>query len=299
MKSAVALGLFDGVHSGHRKVIEYPVKLAERGFVPCVLTFSNATLTQKQGRSFKYIYTDEQKSRILKSLGIVRIFEVDFNNVKNMSGESFAAEFLANKLNAGWVTCGRDFRFGHNAACGSDELIELGHKYGFETSVADDVNINGEKVSSNKIRTLLSDGDVAAAARLLGDNYKISGNVVHGYKIGRTLNFPTINQLFNDGQLTVKYGVYASQTNINGKWLDSVTNVGVKPTIAGNRSPLAETYIIGFSGNLYDTFTQVRLIKFLRSEMKFNSLDELKTAMSHDIASSITILKSTDSSFTP
>lgn len=282
-RRSVALGIFDGVHLGHRAVM----KLTENDVIPAVFTFNNTSLHTKQGRMIEYIYTDEQKSSLIRDLGISDIFSENFSDIRNMSGSEFAENIIAEKLEASSVACGRDFRFGRDASCGINELAELGRKYGFEVRVAEDILQGGKAVSSGRIRSLLSEGNVAEAAKLLGRSYMISGRIVHGKQIGRTLDFPTVNQLFAQGQLVPGFGVYAGTVMIGGRQYDTVTNIGVKPTIAGERSPLAETHIIGFSGDLYGKCCDVELKRFIRPEVRFDSLEQLKEQISRDISTCI------------
>lgn len=282
-KRSVALGIFDGVHLGHRAVM----KMTENSGIPAVFTFNNTSLPTKQGRMIEYIYTDAQKEALIRALKIREIFSENFSDIRNMSGSEFAENIIVRKLGAASVACGRDFRFGRDASCGINELSVLGRRYGFEVMVAEDVLCGGEPVSSGRIRSLLGQGDVIAAAELLDRSYMISGRIVHGRQIGRTLDFPTINQLFAEGQLIPCCGVYASETVIGGYDYDSVTNIGVKPTVGGENKPLAETHIIGFSGDLYGKELDVELRRFLRPEVKFNSLEELREQISKDVSNSV------------
>ncbi|MBQ6180783.1 MAG: riboflavin biosynthesis protein RibF [Ruminococcus sp.] len=282
-KTAVALGLFDGVHLGHRAVISRPAEMASGGLVPTVFTFRNTSLSFKQGRRIEYIYTDSYKERLIRSLGIEDVISEDFSSLKDLSGEDFAGRILSERLCASCVVCGRDFRFGRNASCGITELAELGKRFGFTAELAEDVTADGENVSSNRIRELLSNGRPEKAAQLLGAEYTIYGKAVHGKQIGRTIDFPTVNQLFEAEQLVPLYGVYASAVNIDGREYRAVTNIGVKPTIEGERAPLAETHILGFTGDLYGETLEIRIKRFIRSERKFSSLDELKAQISADI----------------
>lgn len=282
-KRSVALGIFDGVHLGHRAVM----KMTEKSGIPAVFTFNNTSLRTKQGRMIEYIYTDAQKSALIGSLGIREIFSENFSNIRDMSGNEFAENIIVRKLEAASVACGRDFRFGRDASCGINELSVLGRRYGFEVMVAEDVLCGGEPVSSGRIRSLLRQGDVTTAAELLDRSYMISGRIVHGRQIGRTLDFPTINQLFAEGQLIPCCGVYASETVIGGYHYDSVTNIGVKPTVGRENKPLAETHIIGFNGDLYGKELDVELRRFLRPEVKFNSLEELREQISKDVSNSV------------
>ncbi len=281
-KTAVALGIFDGVHLGHRKIIEFAKHFEKSGFVPTVFTFANVTVAQKQGRKQEYIYTDRQKESILEKLGMQYCYSADFASLKNLSGEEFVQKILLEKLNAHHVVCGQDFRFGKNASCGIEELVKFGQRYGFGVVIGPDIMEEGEKISSGKIRTLLAEGSVAEANRLLGAPYNICAEVVGGNRIGRTLDFPTINQQFEEGQLVPKRGVYHTLTEISGRKYASVTNVGVKPTVEKNIQPLAETHILGFSGDLYDKTIEVEFCGFIRGEKKFASLEELKNQISAD-----------------
>lgn len=277
-KTAVALGLFDGVHHGHRRVVSRAVKLSERGLAPAVFTFRTESVKFKHGRPMEYIFPNSVKLELLEECGIRYVYSPDFDEVKEMSGEDFVREILLKKMNAGIVICGDDFRFGKNAGCGVRELKEFAAEYGFE---AETVRLDG--FSSEKYRELLREGK---AEELLasGDPYKISAEVVRGNKIGRTLNFPTINQQFAPGQLVPKHGVYATTVLINGNIYRSVTNIGVKPTVEKNIQPLAETHILDFSGDLYGSFVDVGFCGFIRGEKKFASLEGLKNQISADIA---------------
>lgn len=283
-KTAVALGLFDGVHLGHRKIIEFTKRFEECGFAPTVFTFGSSGITEKQGRRQEYIYTDPQKETILEKLGMRYCFSADFSSLKNLSGEEFMREILLKKLNAYHVVCGHDFRFGRNAECGIEELIRYGQKHGFGVVIGPDIMQNGEKISSQRIRELLENGKIKEANRLLGARYNIAGEVVHGNELGRTLDFPTINQKFSIGQLVPKRGVYHTLTEIDGRKYTSVTNVGVKPTVEKNIQPLAETHILDFSGDLYGKTVKVEFCGYIRGEMKFASVEELKKQVHKDIA---------------
>lgn len=277
-KSAVALGLFDGVHLGHRAVLNIAV---ESGLVPFVFTFNPETVAVKS--SLGYIYNKEEKDRLLADCGIEQIYSVDFSDVCGMNGEEFVKNILIDRLNAGFVCCGNNFRFGKNASCGTAELRELGRKYGFEVKVADDVVYEGETVSSTAVRNMLLNGDTVRAWQFLGRPYTISKTVVHGAELGRTIGFPTINQVFSKGQLVLKFGVYASDVCIDGAWYRAMTNIGMKPTVNYNGIPLAETHIMDFSGDLYGMRVQINIREFIRPEQKFNSVDELKKQIAEDM----------------
>ena len=289
-KRAVALGIFDGVHLGHRRVMEITAGTAENGFAPSAFTFRSNTIRRKQGRSLEYIYTDKNKERIINALDIKDVFSEDFGSLKGLSGEEFVREILVKRLNTGIAVCGDDFRFGHNAMCGADDLVRFGKEYGFDAIIVPEERMNGEKVSSRRIRELLLDGNMKDASVLLGDRYSIFTEVVKGAQLGRTIGFPTINQLFAVGQLVPACGVYASTALIDGKRFPAMTNIGVKPTVCYGGAPLAETYIHGFSGSLYGKCFPVELWEFIRPERKFGSLDELKNQINTDVEHCLNIL---------
>lgn len=277
-KSAVALGLFDGVHLGHRAVLKLAV---ESGLVPSVFTFSPEAVSGKS--SMGYIYSESEKSALLRKCGISDIYSVSFNDVCNLSGDEFVKNILINRMNAGFVCCGNDFRFGKNASCGVNELREMGVKYGFDFASADDIKWENVTVSSTEIRKFLLDGDVVKAHMFLGRPYSINKKVIHGAELGRTIGFPTINQIFDKGQLVPKFGVYASSVCIDGYYYRAMTNIGMKPTVNYGGMPLAETHIIDFSGDLYDKNIDTEIMEFIRPEQKFNSVDELKLQIADDM----------------
>ena len=284
-RSAVALGLFDGVHIGHRAVLSAACGQCGKGLVPEVFTFSPESAAYKPDSDSGYIYGADTKNRLIRECGIKNICFPPFEKVCGLSGEEFVRRVLRERLNAAYVCCGRDFRFGSRASCGISELRELGRKYRFEIAVVDDVRSGENVVSSSGIRRLLRDGNIVKANELLGHSYIVSGTVVDGNHIGRTLDFPTINQDFAEGQLVPAYGVYSGKLSLDGEVFRTVTNIGVKPTIAGERRPLAETHIIGFSGDLYGRSLDVCLEHFIRGEKRFESLDELRAQIKEDIRS--------------
>ncbi|WP_294752305.1 bifunctional riboflavin kinase/FAD synthetase [uncultured Ruminococcus sp.] len=289
--SSVALGIFDGVHLGHRAVINAALAQREKGLAAAVFTFGPECALRKAGGSSGYIYTEAEKDMILREqLGVDIVFSPSFESLCGLSGEEFARDILAERMGAAHVCCGGDFRFGRKASCGAEELKGFGERFGFEVEVVGAVEYGGSIVSSSRIREILLAGDIPAANCLLGSDYFINAEVADGNHIGRTIDFPTINQDFGDGQLVPRYGVYATSTEINGKMYSSVTDVGVKPTIEGVRRPLAETHIIGFRGDLYGMTVSVSFHSFIRPERKFGSLDELKRQINADIKSAMNIL---------
>ena len=276
-RTAVSLGIFDGVHIGHRAVLNSAKK---SGLKTAVFTFLSETVTTKGNKGV--IYTDKRKLEILKELGVEYILSPEFSAFRDMSAEDFVKEVLAGAFNAGEVFCGVDFRFGKGAAAGVSELSRLCFKHDIRLNVTPPVMYRGQAVSSTRIKNALIDGDISSANAMLYEKFGYFEKVIHGNEIGRTLNFPTINQVIPQKTVLPKFGVYITEVEVLGKTYRGVSNVGVKPTV-GNKEPLIETHILNFSGNLYGESLKVRLVKFLREEKKFASLDELKRQVDFDI----------------
>lgn len=273
-KTCAALGLFDGLHHGHRRVIGAAM---EGSLAPAVFTFRTESVREKHGRPLEFICTNERKTELLRNMGIRYVYCPDFSDVRDMSGEEFVRDIICGIMNAGRVVCGENFRFGKMAQCGVKELEDFGRKYGFEVQT---VELDG--FSSEKYRELLRQGRVDELCGS-GDAYTLSARVEEGNRIGRTLDFPTINQHFAENQLVPRLGVYYTRTVIGGRSYPCVTNVGVKPTVEKNIKPLAETHILGFSGDLYGMRPGVEFRRYIRGERKFASLEELKIQISADI----------------
>ncbi len=282
--TAVAMGLFDGLHYGHRTVIRYAADIAERfrDAVPAVFTFDTASVTSKD---VDCILSREMKFELIDGLGVKYIYSPDFMNFKELSGEDFVQLVLCDKLFAKYAVCGEDFRFGRGAAWGVDELDGLCRKRGIRLYVVPPVREDGgERVSSTLIRRLIKEGKIEEANVMLGSKFTLKLPVAYGRQLGRKLDFPTINQYLPKKQLVPRFGVYASETVAEGRVYRSVTNIGVKPTV-GSDAPLAETYIMDFGGGeLYGETARVSLVSFIRPERKFDGIDELKKQIAEDTA---------------
>lgn len=286
----MAAGLFDGVHLGHKAVIGEAARIARenKDISAAVFTFDTATVTSKGG-ALGCILNREDKLSMLGQLGAEYVYSPDFQGFKEYSAERFVREVLCEKMRAKYVVCGTDFRFGKGASGNSEILKALGAEFGITVMTVPPVSEeNGRKISSSHIRELISEGNIRQANALLGYEYYFSLPVICGNKLGRTIDFPTINQRLERERALPKFGVYASRAEIDGRTYFGVTNVGVKPTVSENGEVLAETYIIGFDGDLYGEKVKLSLIDFIRPEVKFGSIDELKTQIKKDV---ITVLK--------
>lgn len=279
---SAALGLFDGVHLGHRRVL---AQAAECGTC-CVVTFAAGTMPQKQGRPVRYIYDDEQKRRLLMSCGADAVFALPFGEIAGMDGARYCREILREQLHVTDVVAGEDYRFGKDAACGAEDLLRFGREYGFSVQLVEQVrDADSVPVSSSRIRLLLENGGIERANALLGADYHILSPVITGNHLGSTvLGVPTANQAFVPWQCVPRGGVYASFAEIRGLTVPAITNIGVRPTVTGgDAEPIAETHLIGWEGELVGELLKVTLCTYLRPEQHFDSLDALAAQMRQDI----------------
>ncbi len=283
VKSAVALGNFDGLHLGHAKLIEEITK--RKGTDSYVYTFKvhpNKFIFDDPS-SVRLLIDNEQKIEILAQMGVGHICFEDFENVRDMSPADFIKKVLIDTLNCDIAVCGYNFTFGKKGAGNSEFLKSELAKYGALCIVVDPVTYNGIPVSSTRIRSLIESGAVDEAAQLLGRFYAIRRPVLHGRMLGRTMGIPTVNQSFDDDSVRPANGVYICRVLVNGEEYPAVCDVGTKPTVNG-KELLAETHIIGYDGNLYGETVEVAFLKRLRTEKKFSDTEELKTVIQNDIA---------------
>lgn len=277
-KTAVALGTFDGLHLGHMSVIGKAIGTGRRSLV---LLFSEHPQKVLNGTAPGAIIDSADEDMIIRSLGAEPV-RIDFAEIHDMSPRDFVSKILGDRLDAGFAACGFNYRFGKGGEGTAETLRAICGEYGIGVEVAEEVDHEGSPVSSTRIREAIAAGDVAAAGEMLGRAYSYNLVVEHGQARGRTLGFPTINQRFPEGFCLPRFGVYRSRTEVDGKTYDSVTNVGVRPTV-GSDAPSSETYIDGYSGDLYGRKIRVSLLSFIRPERKFDSVDELKKQVEKDI----------------
>ena len=272
---AVAVGTFDGIHSGHKKVLESAIL---SGHFPVALVINR----KKDENSPPAITTKKRRDELMESLGIKCILDIDFDNIYFLSPVEFVEDFLKNGLGAVSVSCGFNFKYGKNAVGDTALLKELCERNGIELCVAPPENYEGAPVSSTRIRAAVEEGKVRDAAKMLSRYFSFDFPVLQGDKIGRTLDMPTINQVFPKGFILPKVGVYAVNVSIEGKNYKGVCNIGPRPTI--DRTEFrAETNIIGFSGNLYGKRPRVSLVEYIRETKKFPSLSALREEVTRNI----------------
>lgn len=282
--TVVALGFFDGVHRGHQAVVARAVQLAQAGgFTPCVFTFTTGGATPESKRGYAAITTGKVKEKLLRGLGVKEIFCPEFDRFKDLSGEEFVRDLLCGQYGARAICCGDNFHFGKGARWNVHDLNCLCKQYGVRLSTVPAVLEDGVAVSSTRVREQLAAGNIPAVSALLGRSYGFCFEVVHGRRLGRKIDAPTINQSFPEGFALPRFGVYASFAQVGGVLYPAVTNVGVKATVVNDGIPLAETHIAGVSANLYGKMVPVYLVQFQRPEIKFASIEELSQNIQQDI----------------
>lgn len=281
--TAITLGKFDGLHRGHQKLLASVFQFAEKGYKPAVFTFETAPGTLMKGKLQQMITTNEERRDNLEAAGVEYLVEYPFNKeVACMEPEEFVSHILVGQMRARAIVSGTDFHFGHNRAGDVELLKALAPKYGYEMVVVDKAMDGDREISSTYVREELALGHVEKANELLGYTYRIHGEVVHGNHLGTGLGFPTLNILPGEQKHLPPFGVYLSRTVIDGKEMPSLTNIGKKPTVNGDHPVGVETFIYDFEGDLYGKKAEVQLIRFMRPEMKFSGLEELRNQVNSD-----------------
>ena len=245
--SAIALGNFDGVHIGHQELIKKMIYIANKNdYISSVLMFENHTKSIIEGKGPSLITCKKQRYDIIEKLGVDIIYTMDFNEyIMKLSPEDFVTKILIEKLNVKAVVVGTDYRFGYKAAGNSETLKELGVKHGIKVKILEPIFIDGEIISSTRVRKSILDGDMKKVSRLLGRNYSILGKVVPGKRIGNKLGFPTANMEPLINYVLPKNGVYSTETVVDGVKYLSASSVGYNPTFREEVIKI-ESHIIGF-----------------------------------------------------
>lgn len=278
---AIALGFFDGVHVGHRKILDLTVKASrEKPLTPAVFTFVSESSDLKFGG--ERLYSTEEKLSLIEECGIEEVIIAEFSLLRDMSGEEFVKDFLVDTLSAMVTVSGMDFRFGRGAKYGIEELSSLMADEGGRAIIVPDVEIDEKRASTTYIKELLKKGDVKEANRHLGAPYFIRTFVEEGRGVGHTLGFPTINSPLGVSKNILRRGVYVTEVIISGVSYMALSNVGVCPTFAP-RVEHIESYILDFNGDLYGKEVKIVFHAFLRDEIEFSSENDLILQIKVDI----------------
>ena len=283
--TVLTIGTFDGVHLGHQKIIERVVTTArQEGLLATIFTFfPHPRMVVQHDKSLKLIHTLEEKKQLIQQLGVDLLVVQPFNEAfAQLTAEEFVSTILVQHLNVKKVIIGYDHRFGRNRTANINDMRLFGEKYGFAVEEISVQEVDEVSVSSTKIREALNKGDVTTAEHYLGTLYSLTGTVVHGLKLGRTLGYPTANiQVTEDYKLIPKDGVYVVYNYIGGQKVYGMMSIGKNPTIEGKGASI-EVYFFDFNGDLYDRELTIYFVKYLREERKFSSVALLKKQLQDD-----------------
>ncbi len=273
-KSAVTLGKFDALHRGHQKLIDKICEYADENTVSIVCAFD-------MGK--QVLLTGEEKKNLLEEQVDYLISCPFTKELREMEAEEFIEEILVERFHATHIVVGTDFHFGHGKRGDAHMLAEYAEQYGYRVDVIEKERYQGEIISSTYVREALAEGNIELVQALLGYSYKISGEVRHGRQLGRRLGFPTMNLMADEHKILPRFGVYTCRVRVDGIWYDGIGNVGIKPTVADGQKPLVEVFAFGFDGDVYGKMIDAEFCTFLRPEMKFDSMEELKKQVDADI----------------
>ena len=284
-KTVITIGTFDGVHIGHRKILEKILQSAQQlNCKSVVLTFfPHPRMILQENSSIRLLNTMEEKITLLQEIGIDNLIIHPFNKeFSQLTAEEFVKNILVDQLQIQKIIIGYDHRFGKNRTADINDLILFGEKYGFEVEQISAEEIDDIAVSSTKIRTALANGTITLAKEYLGYNYFFTGTVNKGKQLGRTIGFPTANiHIKEDYKLIPKNGVYLVKSFLNEKLIYGIMNIGIRPTVNGENQTI-EVHFIDFDQNLYEQEITVEVLEFIRNEHKFDSLEALKNQIQKD-----------------
>ena len=274
MNKGLILGFFDGIHKAHRAVIESAFKYTDD---VTLITFKESPSVYFN-QTAEYIMPRSESIEKIKSLGVKEVVELEFPEIANIRAEEYVRE-LVEKYNPISISSGYNHTFGYHKEGNTELLKNLSEKYGYKYECISPVTENGEIVSSTLIKDYLKNGKVDYANSLLESRFSLAGTVIHGAKIGRTIGFPTANINYPKEIVKLPFGVYCAK--VDGR--KSVMNWGMKPTVNNTLEPVIEVHILGFDGDLYGKNIRVEVLKQIRTERKFNGLNELKEQIKRDV----------------
>ncbi|MFY7846617.1 bifunctional riboflavin kinase/FAD synthetase [Chryseobacterium gambrini] len=281
---ALSLGMFDGVHLGHKSIIDELINVgSQNDLETAVLTFwPHPRFVFNPDENLKLLNTLEEKKFLMKKYNIENLFLKEFDEeFRNLTGEEFVRQILIEKLNVKYLIIGYDHSFGKNKSGNFELLQKLSRELDFEVEQMEAINIHENNISSTKIRNALSAGNIKEANEMLGYSYSVSGTVVHGKKIGRTIGYPTANIETESIKLLPKKGAYIVEVFVKNKQYKGMLSVGTNPTVNGEKLTV-EVYILDFEGDIYDEEITVKFRDFLHDEIKFEGLEKLIERLDDD-----------------
>ncbi|MBQ6148019.1 MAG: riboflavin biosynthesis protein RibF [Oscillospiraceae bacterium] len=276
-KTAVAVGYFDGMHIGHQELIRQMLQCAkDNDLLPAILTFDMHTF-RAAGKGKHDLFPRSYTTHLAEKAGVELYVDLPFEEIRVLEPDQFASAVLGEGfLHAAAVFCGDDFRYGKDRAGNVDDLRTEGEKNGFTANVVDSVMLDGEAVSTSRIKEHMKLGEIREANRMLGKPYSMYGEVIHGNHLAQGMGFPTANIRLPAEILSPRKGVYLTETIVDGVRYRSITNIGTRPTITDDIESTAETHILDFDQNLYGKRIRILFYDFIRPEQKFGSAEELK-----------------------
>jgi riboflavin kinase/FMN adenylyltransferase len=284
-KTILTLGTFDGVHFGHKKILERVTQNTENGkYESLVLTFfPHPRMVLQEGSEIKLLNTLDEKIHLLEEIGIQNLVIHPFDEkFSRLTAEEFVKNVLVDQFHIQKIIIGHDHRFGRNRTANIDDLIAFGKQYDFEVEEISAQEIKEVSVSSTKIRNALTEGNVALANEYLGYNYSLTGTITKGKQLGRTIGFPTANlKLDEDFKLVPQNGVYIVKSIINSKTVFGMMNIGFNPTVGGKHQTIEINYF-DFDEDLYGQKITVSIAERIRAEQKFDSVELLKEQLEKD-----------------
>lgn len=283
--SIVTIGTFDGVHLGHQQILKQLIDTSQQSKLKSVLLtfFPHPRMVLQPDIPMRLIQTIEEREKALRKTGldclVIHPFSEKFSR---LSADDYVKQILVEKLNVRKVVVGYDHRFGRNRTASLEDMYNYADIYDFEVIEIDAKKIKSTAVSSTKIRKAIDEGDIALANSYLGDPFTLEGVVVHGDKRGRELSYPTANiELQNKHKIIPKKGVYLIQSDLDNQVVYGMMNIGTKPTF-DTTNPSIEVHFFDWNGDLYDQTLQVKLLKWVREEQKFDSVEELQAQIHAD-----------------
>lgn len=284
-KTVVTLGTFDGVHKGHRKILEKLITAGQaKGCQSVVLTFfPHPRMVLQQDSDIRLLNTIDEKALLLQQAGVDNLIIHPFDHTfSRLTAEDFVKDILVDRLNIQKIIIGYDHRFGRNRTATIDDLIKYGSQYGFEVEQISALEVNEVSVSSTKVRNALALGDVQTANEFLGYPYMLTGTVVKGRQLGRTIGYPTANIAIPETyKLVPETGVYVASAIVDGKEVPGMMSIGTNPTVGGMEQSI-EIHLFDFDADLYGKTLQLNLYQRLRDEEKFASIEILKDKLDED-----------------
>lgn len=284
-QSVVTIGTFDGVHIGHKAILKRLVETAKKKDLDSVVLtfFPHPRMVLQENVDIKLLNTIEERKKLIEDAGLDNLVIHPFTHAfSRLTALEYVRDILVNSLKAKKIIIGYDHRFGRNRNADIDDLKEFGKTYNFEVEEISAKEIDDVAISSTKIRKALNEGDIETANSYLGYNFMISGEVVKGKAIGRTINYPTANlKLKENYKLVPKNGVYIVQSTIEGEKIFGITSIGTNPTVGGTEKTI-ETHFLNFNKDLYGKEITIEFLKYIRDEETFDSVEILKQEIEKD-----------------